>query len=433
LFAPRLGPALLLATVLAAASCNKPPADAGKSDAATEKEAPTVRVEKLKRRTLDRSLEITGAVEAMTYVTVNPRIEAAEILDIKVDVGDRVKAGDVLAVFDPTDAKIMLDDAKVEQAEAVAQHKDAEVALKELRTQAKVQKIVFDQAQKSLDRGKAQAEKGAISQEALDGLQFKRDQEEATLERVNVQIEKAQVSVELAKKSEDKAALMVTRAERNFAWATLRAPIDGVIAKRQATKGQQTLFTSLARGALFELFDPASLVVNAQVTQRDLPYVRVGLPVEIRSDACPGATFDGSIAVVAPVIDSATGTVPIRIAIKDHEKLKPGLFVSGRVVLEAKPDVLVVPRKAVLYERERPYVMKIVPGQDQVRVSRVFFREGLSGKEEVEALTDPGAIGEADQIVLVGHDRLRDGDQVRIEKPQEGGSAESKPAATHGG
>ena len=65
--------------------------------------------------------------------------------------------------------------------------------------------------------------------------------------------------------------------------------------------------------------------------------------------------------------------------------------------------------------------------------ARVFFREGLSGKEEVEALTEAGAIGDADQIVLVGHDRLRDGDAVRIEKPQEPAAAESRAAPEHGG
>ena len=201
------------------------------------------------------------------------------------------------------------------------------------------------------------------------------------------------------------------------------------MAKRQAAKGQQTLFTSLARGALFELFDPASLVVNVQVTQRDLPFVRQGLEVEIKSDACPGSTFAGVVSVVSPVIDAAAGTVPIRIAIKDYERLKPGLFVAGRIVLEAKPNTLVVPRKAVLYERERPYVMKVVTDGDQTRVTRVFFREGLSGKEDVEALADAGAIGETDRIVLVGHDRLRDGDTVMIEKPAAGGAADSKPAA----
>ena len=54
----------------------------------------------------------------MTYVAVNPRIEDAEILELKADVGDRVAAGDVLAVFDPTDAQLVLDDMRVMQAEA---------------------------------------------------------------------------------------------------------------------------------------------------------------------------------------------------------------------------------------------------------------------------------------------------------------------------
>jgi HlyD family secretion protein len=430
---PRRPILALLAAILAVPGCMKPGDDKKKEDDQV-KEAPLVRVAALKRRTLDRNLDITGAVEAMTYVAVNPRIEDAEILELKADVGDRVAAGDVLATFDPTDARMLLDDVKVMQAESAVQTRDAEVALKELGAQAKVQKLVLEQAQKTLDRAKAQADKGAISQEALEVFQSKRDQEAAQAERIDVQIEKARVTVELAKKTEEKTSLAVTKAERKLSWAVLRAPITGIVAKRQAAKGQQTLFTSLARGALFELFDPESLVVNVQVTQRDLPFVRVDLPVELKSDACPGVTFEGQVRIVSPVIDAAAGTVPIRIAIKDHEGLKPGLFVSGRIVLEAKPDTLVVPRKAVLYERERPYVMKVTGDGDQIRVSRVFFREGLSGKEEVEALAEAGAIGESDRIVLVGHDRLRDGDAVKIEKPRESSPADSRAAdPSHGG
>jgi HlyD family secretion protein len=431
----RLIPALALAALLVPAGCMKLGEDKKKDEDAQTKEVPLVRVAALKRITLDRNLEITGAVEAMTYVTVNPRLEDAEILELKADVGDRVAAGDVLAVFDPTDARIVLDDAKIAQAEAVVQLKDAEVSLRELEAQARMQKQTLDQAQKTLDRAKAQAEKGAIATETLETFEYKRDQEVAQRERLGIQIEKAQVTVELARKSQDKAALAVVRAERKVAWATLRAPIGGIVAKRQATIGQQTLFTSLARGALFEIFDPGSLVVNAQVTQRDLPFVKVGLPVEIRSDACPGAVFAGSVTVVSPVIDSATGTVPIRIGIKDHERLKPGFFVSGRIVLEAKPETLVVPKKAVLYERERPYVMKVVAGADKTSVSRVFFREGLSGKEEVEAIAEGGALTASDQIVLVGHDRLRDGDQVNVEKAADAGAsgAETKAAVPANG
>src|SRR5262245_41152757 len=153
-------------------------------------------------------------------------------------------------------------------------------------------------------------------------------------ERLNIQIEKAEVTVELARKSQEKAALTLAKAQRRVGYATLRAPIGGIVAKRSATIGQQTFITSLTKGARFEIFDPSSLVINAQITQRDLPYVKVGLPVEIRSDACPGNSFAGTVAIVSPVIDTVAGTVPIRIEIKESEGLKPGLFVSGRVVLE---------------------------------------------------------------------------------------------------
>jgi HlyD family secretion protein len=405
--------------------------DKKKEKESETKEIPLVRIASLKRRTLDRTLEITGAVEAMRYVMVIPKLEDTEVVELGADVGDRVEAGAILARLDATDARMIEDDMKVAQAEATVELKDAQIAAKELAAQERAQKLSLEQSQKSLDRGKAQAGKGAISQEALDALQYKRDQEASMAERLVIQIEKAEIMVELARKSQEKAALSLAKAQRRVGYAVLKAPIAGIVAKRSATIGQQTFVTSLTKGALFEIFDPASLAINAQITQRDLPYVKIGLPVEIRSDACPGMTFAGSISVVSPVIDSVTGTVPIRIEIKESEGLKPGLFVSGRVVLEAKPNTLVVPKKAVLYERERPYVMKVVPDATQTHVARVFFREGLSGKEEVEAITEPGAIAEADQIVLVGHDRLRDGDPVKIETVPD--VAESKPAANNGG
>jgi HlyD family secretion protein len=414
-----------LAVLLCAAACGEWGKPGNPDGEDTGKEAPLVRVAPLRRVTLDRVLEISGSVEAMTYVTVNPRIEDAEILELRADVGDRVEAGAVLAVFDSTDANMILEDAKLAEAEAAVQLKDAEVSLKELLSQTRAQQQTLDQAQRSLDRAKAQAEKGAIAQEALDAVQHKRDLELAQKERLAIQIEKAGVMVELAKKSQEKAALSLSRAERKVSWANLRAPIAGIVAKRQATIGQQTLFTSLARGALFEIFDPASLVVNAMVTQRDLPHLRVGQPVEIRSDACPDVTFAGAVTIISPIIDTAAGTVPLRIAIEGRERLKPGMFASGRIVLEARPNTLVVPKKAVLYERERPYVMKIGGTAEQPAVSRILFREGLAGKEDVEAVVENGELSDSDRIVLVGHDRLRDGDRVVIE----GAAAASREGA----
>ena len=90
------------------------------------------------------------------------------------------------------------------------------------------------------------------------------------------------------------------------------------------------------------------------------------------------------MSVVSPVIDTTSGTVPIRIGIKDHEKLKPGLFVSGRIVLEARAEHARRSAQGGALRARAPYVMKLVTDGDQTASSRVFFREGLSGKDDVE-------------------------------------------------
>ena len=238
------------------------------------------------------NLEITGTVEATTYVAVNPRIEDAEILELKADVGDRVTAGDVLAIFDKTDAQMVRDDAglsgrsrrpgqgrrrRIEGAPGPGEGPESHARA----------------GPEDLDRGKAQAEKGAISQESLDTFQYKRDQEARPPSGSRPRSRRPGDRRAREEQAGQGGAHGRPR-RRKLSWATLRAPISGIVAKRQAAKGQQTLFTSLARGALFELFDPASLVVNVQVTQRDLPFVRQGLESRSRATPVPDRPSPGS-------------------------------------------------------------------------------------------------------------------------------------------
>ncbi len=384
----------------------------------TAPEVPLIRPAPLARRTLNRTIEITGEVEALSRVEVTPRLGGVQVLALKADLGDTVKIGDELALLDGIDMQIERDDARVVAAECQVRTSDAALAVKELEAQLRGQRLSTEQARKAVDRAKAQAEKGAIAQEQLDSAQSKYDTEKAGEERLAVQIEKSRVAEELARKAAEKAALSLSKAERNVQWASVKAPISGIISKRPGKLGQQTV----AGQPLFEIFDPTTTSVTAQITQRDLPHVRAGMRVELRTDALPNEVFDSEVTIVSPVIDPQAGTVPIRISVKDPAKLKPGLFVSGRIVVEAKPNVLVAPKKAVLYERERPYVFKLesAPG-GTLRVNRVFFREGLSGRDEVEMIfgdeSDGRTIVDTDRIVLVGQDRLRDGDVVQLESP----------------
>ncbi|MEY2742783.1 MAG: hypothetical protein RIS21_1154 [Planctomycetota bacterium] len=376
---------------------------------------PLVRVAAPKRQALDRTLEFTGDVEALERVEVVPKLLNVRVERLLVDVGNTVAAGADIAILDGADAKTALDEALLAEKDADTKIREAEVAKRELQAERRGQESTLDQSKKALDRAKAQAERGAISQEALETAQSKFDMARAQLEKLDISLQKSDIGAESARKAKDKAKLDRERAERDLAYATVKAPISGIIAKRQGKLGSLTS----AAMPLFDLYDPKTVVVTVQVTQRDLPSLRAGLPAEVRSEAWPGKTFPGKVAVVSPVVDPTAGTVAIRIALDDGGVLQPGLFVTGRIVLDTRPGALTIPRKAVLYERERPFVFKIDGASGAPRVTRVWFREGLAGRDEVEVLPEGGAsmLGENDKIVLVGQDRLRDGDGVEIELP----------------
>lgn len=430
--APRTVLRAILAFVVALSttSCfefGKKPEEAEKNAAA---EAVLVRPSSPRRRALDRTLEISGEVVALTRTEIAAKVSGLPVVALAVDLGATVKAGDLLCKLDDVDAKRDLEEAGLAEREAEVRVREAGVGLKELEAQFRGQESVVSQAQKAYDRAKAQAEKGALAAETLENASYKLESERSMKERLGFQIEKAKVNQDLLARASDKTKLLRQKAEQTLAWTEVRAPFGGIVAARTARLGAIVQ----SSGPLFEIFDPESLAATSQITQRDLPFVQQGQTVEIRSDAYPKETFQGEIQTVSPVVDQAAGTIPIRIRVKDRERLKPGLFISGRIVLERRENVLVLPKKAVLYERERPLVFKILPGAaaGTLSVKRVFFREGLSDRDEVEAVFDAGqeTLEASDRLVLVGQDRLRDGDAVALE-PATG--AESAPSSRPAG
>jgi RND family efflux transporter MFP subunit len=396
-------------------------------------EAVLVRAGAARLRRLDRTLEISGEIEAMTRTEIGAKLSGLSIVELFVDLGSVVKSGDMLCRLDATESKRDVADAEIAVREGKGRIAEAEVTLKELQAQERGQNSVIAQSQRAYDRAKAQTEKGALSAEALENAQYKLEQDRSMHERIVFQIEKQGAALELLRRAGEKAELAKKKAEETLDRTVVRAPFDGIVASRTARLGAIVQ----AGTPLFEIFDPQSLCATSQVTQRDLPFVRPGQTVEVRSDAYPDETFQGTIYVVSPVVDRTAGTIPVRIAVDDRDrlKLKPGLFVSGRIVLERRDDVLVVPKKAVLYERERPYVYRIdaADAAGTGRAKRLFFKEGLSDRDEVEARFDDGAeaLKPGASIVLVGQDRLRDGDALTIETAaasRDAAGAASQPA-----
>jgi len=189
-------------------------------------------------------------------------------------------------------------------------------------------------------------------------------------------VEAAREKLRLAGLSDAQIAAIEQRgsAERHV---TLEAPVSGIVVHKNATEGMYVQTGT----RIYTLADLSSVWVKLDAYESDLPWLREGQSVAFTSVAWPGETFTGTVAFIDPILDGATRTVNVRVDVPNGDgRLKPGMFVTGRVearlaadgrVLDpSAPDgaaeaPLVIPASAALVTGTRAIVYVEVPDADQ--------------------------------------------------------------------
>lgn len=292
--------AVLLLAAAAAAAC-----DQGEANQSTL-ELETSAVE---RRDIESTVEATGTVEPLRVVEVKSQA-GGEILNMPVELGDRVERGELLIEIDPRDEQNQL-----EQASADLEQADARLEV----------------AKEQLNRAQVLRDSGVVTANEL---------ESARLEYANARSSyvKAQTSVELAKEQ---------RAD-----ATVRAPITGTIISRQVEEGQIITSTNNVSGGttLLEMADLAEVRVRTLVDESDIGRVEPGLPVGITVEAYPDTTFQGEVHRIEPqsVEEQNVTMFPVLIRIpNDDGDLRPGMNADVEIVLGQRDDVLALPNSGI--------------------------------------------------------------------------------------
>ncbi len=303
---------------------------------------------------------------------------------------------------------------------------------------------------------------------------------EATLERAQAELDRVEQTYgEIQRLREANAvserelldahhALVTARAthdeaQRMGAYTRLVSPIDGHVAARHVKYGQ---LVSSATPA-FQVVDLDQLRVVAQLPERDLARIRAGQPAQLVPVYDTDVVVPGEVLRLSPVVESTTGTFRVTVApVADQQLLRPGQFVSVRIQVDHHDDTLVLPRRAVLYDRGEPYVFRVeeVPEEegeeeegeeeaeeeeeqepglmDKIKAKFAEFQEkmaeaqGMGGGEEEEELPGPkrqakkidielgflevetvevmGGLEPGDVVVSLGHEALRDETRVRL-------------------
>jgi multidrug efflux pump subunit AcrA (membrane-fusion protein) len=345
-------------------------------------------------------IQATGVVRAMVgaEVKVGSRI-SGKVERLYANVGDNVKKGDLIAKLEDVDLS-----ARVARAEAEVASARAQLGL--VRRGARPEEITeaaatlqqaeaeFSLATANAERQTKQFAQGLVSQQEAERAQRDLAVAEGRVAsaKSRVQLVKRRYlpeDVALAEAKVKLAEASVLEAKASLSYATLVAPIDGVVAQVTTQEGE-TVAASMNSPTFVTIIDLSRLEVAAYVDEVDIGRVVIGQKASFTVDSFPDVDFTGKVTAVYPraVIQSNVVNYITTLSIDNSEgRLKPDMTATINIVLEERRNVLAVPDRALRSEGGKR-VVYIVEGQGSVPRSVRVGRRGGGFIEILEGLKE---------------------------------------------
>ncbi|CAN7375786.1 efflux RND transporter periplasmic adaptor subunit [Variovorax paradoxus] len=354
-----------------------PAAAKGKASTPASRPTLTVTVAKPEATELTLTLAANGNVAAWQEASVGSESSGLRLAEVRVNVGDVVKKGQLLAVFSPETVRADIAQSRASLAEARATAADAAGNAARART--------------------LQAT-GALSQQ---------------------QINQYQTAEQTAKARVEAAEAVLAAQEVRGRNTQVLAPDDGVISSRTATVG-----SVVAAGTeLFRLIRQGRLEWRAEVTSAELSRIAVGTTAFVVSAS--GAQVRGKVRSIAPTVDPQTRAALVYVDLPNVQQntgIKAGMFARGEFEL-GRSSAPTVPQSSIVPRDGFNNVFVLQPDN---RVVQLKVQTGRRVGERVEITS---ALPEGAQIVVQGAGFLNDGDLVRVVAPPAPAAAGARPAA----
>jgi membrane fusion protein (multidrug efflux system) len=294
------------------------------------------------------SAPLTGDIFATYLSTANIRSEseapvlarvAGQVVEILVEEGDTVEAGQVLARLDGERLRLQMLEARAN----------------------------LEKTKKSYERYVLLHERGLVSASTFEGLRFDLDALTATYELARL----------------------------NYNYTKIRATISGVVSSRDIKLGQHVM----AGAATFKITDTTQLVAYLSIPQNELSKISAGDLARVRVDAVPDLDFAATIIRISPTIDPRNGTFRATAYIDDERsELAPGMFGRFEIDYEKHADALLIPAAALVEEDNETIVYVVYDGSATRRSVEIGIRsnglvEILDGLEPDETIVVTGQKG----------------------------------------
>lgn len=324
---------------------------------------PRVDVVYPQRATVARRLQTNATLEAYEDADLFAKV-SGYLSEVRVDIGDHIKAGQILAVIDVPEL-----DAELNAAKARFKESEAQVLVKHAQ---------LEFAMTTYQRWK-NSPKGVVSEQ---------DREDKKAQNA---VAAAELTAAQAKLGLDQAEVDRLTALEGFKEVT--APFDGIVAQRLVNRGDLVQAPTASRTTpLFEVQRIDTIRVFCDVPEAEAPHVRAGDLAIVKPFGLDGAQFTGTVARLALRLDPETRNMRTEIDLPNPgERLYPGMYAEVSLQMDRRHNVLALPASAIGADGNGTFVYTVRDG----RIERLPIQTGISDNnliEVAEGLSEKAAV-----------------------------------------
>lgn len=354
----------------------------------------------IERGSIARSVVATGKIEPRSTVEVKSKASGI-VKKLVVDYGDIVKQGQIMAELDKEELEARVRELKANLQAAQAAEEAAVAALERNKVEAEGPDIPF--LRSNMERARQMFKEGIGAKNIVEDTerlyQLALNKQSGAVR--NLAVSRAEIT--RAKAQVAQAQAMLERAEEDLRNSTIVSPIDGLVLSRNVEIGN-AVSSILVMGSqstlLFTLGDVSDVFVRGKVDQADIGKVYMGQPARIVVESFRDRKFNGKVYKISPlgVEKENVTTFEVQVSIANPgRELKANMSANAEIILEEKPNVLLVPEAAVIYDKQRSASVEQPDETAEKGRRKVAVKLGISNGVKTELVS---GLSEGQKVIL---------------------------------
>jgi HlyD family secretion protein len=354
----------------------------------------------VERGDVARSVVARGKIEPLSKVEIKSKANGI-IKALLVDVGDTVKEGQVLAELEKEDLQAQVREARATRDGEAANLQMAVAALARARIESANPELEF--ARRDYQRAQELFKDKIASQQQLDDASRAYEVSRNKQQLLDAAVQSAEAQLEQAKARVAAAKAALDRAEENLGYATIRAPISGLVLTRDTELGDAVssiLNLGSAATLIMTLGDMSTVYIKGEVDEADIGKAECGQRVRTKVESFPNESFAGVVKRIAPMGKEQNNvtTFEVRVSIANPQgKLRVNMTANAEIVLEERKNALLAPEAALVYDKDKNVSVQLLDAAARDGWRKQPIRVGISNGQRTEVLA---GLKEGDKLVL---------------------------------